>query len=205
VIALLAAVVACVPAAGPAQQRVTVSAPSPRATTAAVRLWRRDGRCWREVAGPWSARVGRNGLSPSHREGDGTTPIGSFGFGPVVYGIARDPGVRFSYHRLACGDWWDEDPASLAYNTFRHFACGTTPPFRGGSEALWTQTRAYQRFAVIAYNAAPVIPGRGSAIFLHDDTGGPTNSCVSLPAGVLDVVLRWLDPAKRPQIVIAAA
>ena len=67
---VLAAVVACVPATGPAKQRVTVQASSPRATVALVRLWRRDGRCWRQTAGPWKARVGRNGLSAHHREGD---------------------------------------------------------------------------------------------------------------------------------------
>ena len=202
-VALLAAVLACVPATGAAQQRVTVQAPSARSTVAVVRLWRRDGHCWRAAAGPWTARVGRNGLSADHREGDGTTPTGTFGFGPVAYGLAPDPGVRLAYHRLVCGDWWDEDPASPGYNTFRHVACGMTPRFRGGSEGLWTETRAYQRFAVIRYNDDPVVPWRGSAIFLHDDTGGPTNGCVSLPAAELDVVLRWLDPAERPEIVIA--
>jgi L,D-peptidoglycan transpeptidase YkuD (ErfK/YbiS/YcfS/YnhG family) len=200
----LAAVVACVPATGPAQQRVTVQASSTRATVAVVRLSRRDGNCWREVAGPWTARVGRSGLSAHRREGDGTTPIGTFGFGPVMYGLAPDPGVRFAYHRLVCGDWWDEDPASPSYNSFRHLACGRTPPFRGASEALWTESRASVRFAVIRYNADPVVPGRGSAIFLHYDVGGPTNGCVSLPAGELDFVLRWLDPARKPQIVIMA-
>jgi L,D-peptidoglycan transpeptidase YkuD (ErfK/YbiS/YcfS/YnhG family) len=203
-VALLAAVLACVPATGSAHQRVTVQAHSTSSTVAVVALWRREGGCWREVAGPWQARVGRNGLSAHHREGDGTTPIGTFGFGPVAYGIAPAPGGRLAYHRLVCGDWWDEDPASPTYNTFRHVLCGATPPFGGGSEALWTETRAYQRFAVIDYNDDPVVPGRGSAIFLHDDIGGPTNGCVSLPAGELDLVLRWLDPAKRPQIVITA-
>jgi L,D-peptidoglycan transpeptidase YkuD (ErfK/YbiS/YcfS/YnhG family) len=206
VVALIAAaLVACVPATGSAQQRVTVRAASPRSTTAVVRLWRREGRCWRAVAGPWTARVGLNGLSAHHREGDGTTPTGSFGFGPVVYGLASDPGVRFAYHRLACGDWWDEDPASPTYNTFRHVACGTAPRFRGSSEPLWEQTRAYQRFALIRYNTDPAVPGRGSAIFLHDDLGHPTTGCVSLPPAELDAVLRWLDPASRPVIEITAA
>ena len=65
--------------------------------------------------------------------------------------------------------------------------------------------RAYQRFAVIRYNDAPVVPGRGSAIFLHDDTGGPTNGCVSLAPARLDALLRWLRPASAPLIVIGAS
>ena len=48
----------------------------------------------------------------------------------------------------------------------------------------------------------PVVPGRGSGIFLHARTGGSTNGCVSLPVPQLVSTLRWLDPAKRPRIVI---
>ena len=48
--------------------------------------------CWRPVAGPWRAHVGRNGLSSKHREGDATTPVGSFGIEPTVYGVGAEPG-----------------------------------------------------------------------------------------------------------------
>jgi L,D-peptidoglycan transpeptidase YkuD (ErfK/YbiS/YcfS/YnhG family) len=187
---------------GPARQLVTVEAASTESTSAALRLWRRQGRCWVAASASWPAFVGWHGLSAHHREGDGTTPIGAFGFGPVTYGVGPDPGVRYRYHRLVCGDWWDEDPGSAAYNTFRHVACGTSPPFGGGSEPLWQSPRAYRAFAVIAYNMHPVVAGRGSAIFLHADKGSPTSGCVSLPLSRLDRVLRWLDPAQQPRIVI---
>jgi L,D-peptidoglycan transpeptidase YkuD (ErfK/YbiS/YcfS/YnhG family) len=166
-------------------QRIQVTAPTARSTTATLVV----RECGKRVFGPWRARVGRNGLSAHHREGDGTTPTGTFRVGPVVYGIDPDPGVSLHYHRLACGDWWDEDPGSPTYNTFRHVACGASPPFRGGSEALWRITPAYRLFAVIEYNAAPVVAGRGSAIFLHVDTGRPTNGCVSLPYRELESLL----------------
>lgn len=191
--------------AGKATQLVSVVAPSARSTVASLTLWRRSGACWRRVAGPWRARVGRSGVSARHREGDGTTPAGSFAIGATMYGVAPDPGVRFRYHRLVCGDWWDEDPASPGYNRFRHLACGARPPFGGGSEALWTSTRAYAHFAVVRYDDAPPVPGRGSAIFLHADTGGATNGCVSLPLPELVRVLRWLRPAAHPRIAIGIA
>jgi L,D-peptidoglycan transpeptidase YkuD (ErfK/YbiS/YcfS/YnhG family) len=108
-----------------------------------------------------------------------------------VYGIAADPGVHLRYHRLVCGDWWDEDPRSPTYDEFRHVQCGRAPPFGGGSEALWRATVAYRWFAVIAYNPAR-IPGRGSGIFLHVDTGHATDGCVSLPRADLVRTLRWL-------------
>ena len=203
----LAVALALHPCGGPSgsQQLVTVAALSVRTTHAVVRLWARSDRCWTEVAGPWPARVGRNGLSADHREGDGTTPTGTYGFGRVVYGLDPAPRLRYAYHRLACGDWWDEDPASPAYNSFRHVACGTRPAFGGGSEALWRATVAYRRFAVVLFNAAPIVPGRGSAIFLHVDTGRATNGCVSLPQRRLDALLRWLRPGASPRIAIGTA
>ena len=198
----LAAVALCLPAHGPAAQLVAVDAPSARSTTAVVRVYRRTGGCWRQVAGPWPAHVGRSGLSGHHREGDGTTPLGTFRIGPVAYGVAPDPGVALAYHRLVCGDWWDEDPSSPTYNRFRHVPCGAPPPFRGGSEALWLQTAAYAHFAVVEYNTAPAVPGRGSAIFIHVDVGRPTNGCVSLPAPDLAALLRLLRPGAAPEVSI---
>ena len=182
-------------------QRIVVTAPSAHATTASLSLL----ECGRRVAGPFRARVGFNGLSAHHREGDGTTPLGSFAIGPTIYGLDPNPGVRLAYHRLRCGDWWDEDPASPTYNTFRHVTCGTKPPFGGTSEALWRATVAYREFAFVEYNAAPAIPGRGSAIFLHDDRGHATNGCVSLPRPELIGILRRLRPGATMQIRLAAA
>jgi L,D-peptidoglycan transpeptidase YkuD (ErfK/YbiS/YcfS/YnhG family) len=165
-------------------------------------LWQRSGGCWSLVAGPWPARVGVTGVSDHHREGDGSTPSGLYGVGSVMYGIATNPGVRYGYHRLACGDWWDEDPASPTYNTFQHVACQAVPPFKGKSEALWQATTAYQHFAVVDYNAHPAVPGVGSAVFIHDDTGRPTIGCVSVAASNLIRLLQWLDSSQSPAIVI---
>jgi L,D-peptidoglycan transpeptidase YkuD (ErfK/YbiS/YcfS/YnhG family) len=179
----LALVLAC-------PQRINVVAPSARSTMATLTLT----ECGRRVFGPWRARVGYRGLSAHHREGDGTTPTGTFALGPTVYGLDPNPGVALGYHRLHCGDWWDEDSTSPGYNSFRHVACGTAPPFGGGSEALWRATVAYREFAVVRYNVAPAVPGRGSGIFLHDDTGQATNGCVSLPRPELLELLRQLRP-----------
>ena len=180
-------------------QRIHVTAPSARATTATLTVT----ECGRRALGPWRARIGYRGVSAHHREGDGTTPTGTYAIGPVVYGLDRDPGVRLRYHRLRCGDWWDEDPRSATYNRFRHLACGAAPPFRGGSEALWRATVAYRELAVVEYNTAPALPGRGSGIFLHADTGHATNGCVSLPHGELVQLLRRLRPGASISITAA--
>ena len=59
---LLAAVVACT-------QLIVVDAPSRASTHATLRMQ----ECGKTIGGPWPARVGRDGLSAAHGEGDGTT------------------------------------------------------------------------------------------------------------------------------------
>jgi L,D-peptidoglycan transpeptidase YkuD (ErfK/YbiS/YcfS/YnhG family) len=191
--------------AGGGTQVITVVAASTGSTSATVSLWQRGGTCWSLVNGPWPARVGYNGMSSHHREGDGTTPMGLYAMSSAFYGIAANPGVQGSYHQLVCGDWWDEDPASPQYNTFQHLSCGATPPFGGGSEQLWKQVVAYQSFAVVQYNTGPIVSGAGSGIFVHDDTGGSTNGCVSLTPPDLNFLLRWLQPGQSPHIAIGTA
>jgi L,D-peptidoglycan transpeptidase YkuD (ErfK/YbiS/YcfS/YnhG family) len=171
-------------------QRIVVVAPSVSSTTASLSLL----ECGRRVAGPYRARVGYAGLSANHHEGDGTTPLGRFAIGPTVYGLDPDPGLHLGYHRLRCGDWWDEDSASPTYNRFRHVGCGASPPFSGPSERLWRSRTAYREFAFIEYNASRPRPGGGSAIFLHDDLGHATTGCISLPRPQLLGVLRRLRP-----------
>jgi L,D-peptidoglycan transpeptidase YkuD (ErfK/YbiS/YcfS/YnhG family) len=189
-------------ATGKSTQLVTVVAPTRASTQGTVRLWSRRTGCWRAVAGPWTAWLGGRGTSPAKREGDLRTPSGVFGIGRTMYGIAPDPGVSFRYRRIVCGDWWVEDPASPWYNRFRHVPCGSKPPFRTTSEDLSRSPTAYRHFAFIRYNADPVVPGRGSGIFLHASTGRPTLGCVSLPLAQLRTTLRWLRPANAPKIAI---
>ncbi len=188
-----------------AKQLVIVEAKVATTTYATLRTWRRSGTCWVAAAGPYQARIGKNGLSSRRREGDGTTPTGTYPIGRTMYGNEPDPGVRFAYRRLRCGDWWDEDSTSPTYNSFQHVRCGTTPPFRGKSEGMWQQPQPYPHLAVIDFNMDPVVPGRGSGIFLHAQTGRSTNGCISLRGDQLVAVLSWLRPADAPVMTIGTS
>ena len=55
---------------------------------------------------------------------------------------------------------------------------------------------AYRHFAFIRFNTDPVVPGRGSGIFLHASTGRPTLGCVALAA---------TEPAHDPALAPARA
>ncbi len=70
---------------------------------------------------------------------------------------------------------------------------------------MWEQPRPYPHLAVVEYNMRPVVPGRGSGIFLHAQTGGPTNGCISLRRDELRFVLRWLRPAAAPVISVGTS
>lgn len=204
--ALLAAVV--LPAAparaavaeGTEQLVVTGSVGSPRASLDGYLF---SGGRWHHVLTA-PARVGRHGLTSRPCEGCGATPMGTFPLGSTMYGVSTSrPSSRYAYHHLVCGDWWDENPSSRTYNRFVHRTCGAPGP-GGNSEALWRATVAYQHFAVIGFNMNPVVAGKGSGIFLHDQTSSPwTAGCVALAPSALDTVLRWLDPARHPTIRIA--
>jgi L,D-peptidoglycan transpeptidase YkuD (ErfK/YbiS/YcfS/YnhG family) len=160
---------------------------------------------WLPISAPLPARIGSLGFSDNHVEGKPNTPTGVYSIGATMYGIAASPGVRYPYHRLVSNDWWNENSNSARYNSFQH---STTNP-GGPSEALWKVKPAYTHFAVITYNMAPNVaapkPHKGSGIFLHQfsTSGGPTAGCVSLAHDHLVGVLRWLDPAQSPRIVLS--
>lgn len=46
---------------------------------------------------------------------------------------------------------------------------------------------------------------RGGGIWLHVDHGGPTQGCVSLAQDVMKQLLRTLDPARHPVVVMGDA
>ena len=191
-----------------ALQLIVVSSPSADAQFATVRTYRRSapGGVWHRVFASWPAEIGYDGLRANRHEGDGTTPIGMFRIGRTIYGNRPDPGgLRYRYHRLVCGDWWDEDEFSSRYNRFVHAPCGSTPAFAPRSEALWRSTVAYSYFAVVEFNTRPVRGGAdapGSGIFLHAWVGGPTAGCVALHEAQLLELLRWLRPSADPMIAI---
>ena len=187
---------------GNAAELVTVVAANTSSQHAQVELLVRSGGCLRRTLGPYDAFVGYHGLTEHLQEGDESTPMGLFGIEPTLYGVDPDPGLRYPYHRLVCGDWWDEDPRSAHYNRFVHVGCGTTPPFAGHSEPLWLEAPAYDYLVVVAFNANPVVKGLGSGIFVHVAQGAPTTGCVSLQPQDLIAILRMLQPRLRPLILI---
>jgi L,D-peptidoglycan transpeptidase YkuD (ErfK/YbiS/YcfS/YnhG family) len=178
---------------------LTVTATSRSTTYATFRAYRVSRGRKVRVFGPWTARVGYNGIAKpgKKREGDGRTPSGRYGFS-FFFGVQPDNGFSFPFRHAYSYDFWDDDPASPRYNEWVN-ARKHNP---GSHPEPMHQRPAYDYAAVIAYNVRRV-PGLGSAIFLHVGTGTATAGCVSLPRGELLKVLRWMRPRDHPMITIS--
>jgi L,D-peptidoglycan transpeptidase YkuD (ErfK/YbiS/YcfS/YnhG family) len=157
---------------------------------------------WHSVLGPITAHIGRNGFSAAHHEGDGTTPTGIFTLSQM-FGRNQDPGVRFPYRQIGPQDWWVSDATSPYYNTWQVGPPSGWNPAAGEHLSDSNYAVAYRYATVIDYNRSPVVPGNGSAIFLHVGSK-PTSGCVDIAESDLVSVMRWLDPTKKPQILMGS-
>ena len=154
---------------------------------------------WRNAA--CRCAIGRGGVRAYKQEGDGATPEGTFPLLGVLYRQDRLalPNTRLRASALAPEDGWCDDPRHPAYNTKVEL------PHPAGCEALWRNDGRYDLIAVTGYNANPVVPGIGSAIFVHVAGSGypPTEGCVAFALPDLQRILSdWLP---KDRLVIVAA
>ncbi|GEM_PF-1632036 len=155
-------------------------------STATVRACKRSSGRYLLQLGPYAGHVGRNGVSWNKREGDNTTPGGTYAL-VEGFGNYANPGLQVgSWLRVTSADVWVEDPKSALYNTHQRLPSNG----RWGYAEPMTTAPAYNYAQVIAYNTANV-PGKGSGIFFHVDQGRGTAGCVSLPVSGLLAVMRW--------------
>ena len=154
-------------------------------------------RAWVKADGLWTLRftthgwLGKNGFTTDKREGDGATPTGVFNFGRA-FGIADNPGSFLPYTKVSPNDVWVDDPGSKYYN---QWARADFPDADWKSaERLAAYTNVYEYAISIDYNVNPVIPGKGSAIFLHVAGTGPTAGCIAVPKAAMVYLLGFIKP-----------
>ncbi len=145
-------------------------------------------------------RVGRAGIAApgEKREGDLKTPSGSFALRCVYYRPDRmqPPKTSLPVIALTPEDGWCDDSAHPMYNR------PVKLPFAGRHEKLWREDNVYDLIIPLGYNdgadeagnPTPIIPGAGSAIFMHlmREDGVGTEGCVALGLEDLLAVLGGL-------------
>lgn len=140
--------------------------------------------------------LGRGGISCDKTEGDGTTPAGILPLRRVLYRpdrLPEPPQTALPVRALAPDDGWCDDPAHPDYNTTVRL------PHPARCERMWREDRLYDVVVVLGHNDAPVVAGRGSAIFLHVAAPGyaATEGCVALALPDLLALLRQCGPDSR--------
>lgn len=164
------------------------------------RISAKASRGWVEF-GPfrWACALGRSGIGPRKREGDGATPSGRH---RLLYGYYRHghfPRVNspLRLKTLKAGQGWCDAPSDGNYNREVRY------PYRASAEALWRDDRLYDCIVVLDYNIRPRARGKGSAIFIHVARPGllPTEGCIALRKSHLRILLAHL-PRKASIIVL---
>lgn len=205
---------------GDARQVIVVTAPSWRSTTATLRAYERDGSGqWTLVMDATPAYLGYGGLAlaANRRQGTGTTPAGSF---DVLrsFGRAADPGTRLPYRRVDRDDAWTYNPrVPSTYNLFQD-ADVSWASYGRYVEMLWSYGQQYDYVAVLDYNlprgevtrdargvrrtSEPANTRAGGGIFLHVSNGKPTAGCIAVERSRMTTLMRWLDPAADPVLVV---
>lgn len=174
-----------------ARQAVLVTGAGPGSPVSAVELFRRTDEGWAPAGPVWPAHNALHGWTDRHHSGDLRSPIGVFTLTDAG-GRLPDPGSRLPY-----------DHAPIGFTVHGTGVGGE--PLRG----------AFDYVIAINYNRAPgtsprdwtrpLGESRGGGIWLHVDHGGPTEGCVSLPAPDVKTLLRTLDPANHPVVVMGDA
>jgi L,D-peptidoglycan transpeptidase YkuD (ErfK/YbiS/YcfS/YnhG family) len=169
-----------------ADQVLVVTGTGVRATTATAVLFQRSVDGW--AAGPsWPAHAGDTGWTARHTNDDLSTPIGVFTLTDAG-GLLADPGSKLPYHQgpgfTSHGIGFDGESLAHAFDYVIAINYNRVP---GRNPLDWTMPEGQRR---------------GGHIWLHVDHGGPTHGCVSLPAPDLVTLLRTLDPARHPVIVM---
>ena len=150
-----------------------------------------DGRLYWSRASAVAA-IGRGGIKVDKHEGDGATPAGTYPLLSILYRHDRitPPRSALPTRQLAPNDGWVDDPGDINYNQL------VSLPYPARTEPMWRQDQVYDALVVIGYNIDPIIPGAGSAIFLHVATPdfAPTAGCIAVEKEVLLGLLPRLGP-----------
>ncbi|MFI0806039.1 hypothetical protein [Streptomyces echinatus] len=166
-------------------QAVVVYGEHPDSPDSFVVLYEKRDSTWVRTAS-WPAHNGRLGWTDDHRMDDEQSPVGVFTLTDAG-GALADPGSRLRY--------WRDDHA---YATM-------LPPGPA-------HTHDFDYVIAIDYNRLRGVPPfdwsrpdgveTGGGIWLHLDHGDGTSACVTVPEAGMKTLLRTLDPARHPVVVM---
>jgi L,D-peptidoglycan transpeptidase YkuD (ErfK/YbiS/YcfS/YnhG family) len=145
--------------------------------------------------------VGRGGIGFKLREGDGITPAGTWPLRKVFFRADRldAPKTILPVKKLEQDDAWCDIAGDPNYNRLVRL------PYATLNERLWRVDHLYDVITVIGFNDAPVVQGKGSAIFLHvaREDYAPTEGCIAL--ALHDLVSALGQLRRTDRLIVAPA
>jgi len=107
--------------------------------------------------------IGKSGIKRNKKEGDKATPKGTYSLGKLYYRPDRINKIKTFLKKKSIKKnmGWCNDPKSKKYN--KEIIINSKIKY----EKLFREDHKYDAFITINYNKNPVIPYKGSAIFLH--------------------------------------
>ena len=138
--------------------------------------------------------LGKNGLTNNKTEGDKKTPTGVFSIGELYIRADKIKNLKTSLNviKITKNMAWCDDPTKKSYNKLIKTS-------KEHKESLYRNDDLYDILLVIKYNMNPIIPYKGSAIFLHNVKINyeNTNGCIALKMKDLKEILKSLSPNEK--------
>lgn len=144
--------------------------------------------------------VGESGPNVNKIEGDRTTPIGDFPLREVFFRadkiVPTLVKTKLPIKKLTLTDGWCDAPEHPMYNKFVDL---TNFDLNANHEKLYRDDDIYDIIIAVGYNDQPVIPGKGSTIFIHIAKEGYTGTagCIAFTKPDLLEILPKLDRKSR--------
>jgi L,D-peptidoglycan transpeptidase YkuD (ErfK/YbiS/YcfS/YnhG family) len=155
---------------------------------------------YRLAFGTWAVRcaIGRSGMIRGKREGDGASPVGVWPLRRVFYRPDRlpRPVTKLCTVEMSPADGWCDAPTDKNYNRLVKL------PYPASAEDMWRTDNIYDIVIELGYNDDPIVPGKGSAIFLHLSRKGYTGTagCVAIARKDMDALLGKVQPGVKIHI-----
>ncbi|MEU2625123.1 L,D-transpeptidase family protein [Streptomyces sp. NPDC007157] len=171
------------------RQILLVTGAGKNSASAKVVLWQRVDGGWRPGA-VWAAHNGYKGWTDEHYAGDLHSPIGVFGLTDAG-GRLADPGSKLPYHQSGAFYTNDVGLEGESLQGVFDYVIAINYNRRPGTSPM--------------DGTEPMGKNRGGGIWIHVDHGGPTHACISISKAHMKQLLRTLDPADHPVVVMGDA
>lgn len=196
------------PAIHDSKQIIVVTNSDPKNDRASLSYYEHKHGQWLIIGEPITVVVGRNGITQHKKEGDGATPSGIFSLG-TSFGFAAKPdfALKLPYLPITKTTVCVDDVKSTYYNKIIDSDKVVKASWNNSGEQMREKVPQYIWGLVVNYNLPHAEADKGSCIFMHIWTNSQkgTAGCIAMSDANIKKLLHWIDPDKKPRLIIASS